>query len=403
MFDTPSIGLPRDLLHKIWRKLEASRRELEEMATLGIQEDVYVRLTLDNFEASVFWYIVLFRPFYFERDPVMGSRKWSLYEMLQVPELSLKLKRTDLGVVWEPERNWLILYWEEALEGVLKDITKCPSWGKIVAEAEKRAKKKLDWTWWKKCAESHSHSIPPWQLRRLSIAQSVLWHRGKPTYTDITAFDMSGIDVPAIDAREHGVNAMLPVAHRARFAHHYVEEEDKRDYQKRIRQFELRKQEKSRPDWAFRERKRKGAQQARRAEKRAARDPNVTELGRCVGKLSTALGKGYKGRHLVEIRPKDVEVRFNFILEAYVNGLLLDKARWKVVQRMLNKMEDMLPQLPEDYHNGVEKWLLWSGVNPRNTNPIDAYLAWRRRDFELFEEISKALDSETVETIKRLR
>lgn len=403
MLDTPSAGLSRNAVNKIWRKLETTRCELEELATLEAQEDIYIRMTLDNFEASVFWYIVLFRPFYFERDPVMGARKWSLYEMLQDSELSLKLKRTDLGVVWDAERNWLVVYWEEALNGVLEDAMKCPSWAKIVTEAEKRVKKKLDWRWWKKCAESHSYSVPPWQLRRLGVAQSVLWHRGKPTYQNITAFDLSGIDVPAIDAREHGVNAMLPVARRARFAHHYVEEEDKREYQQAIRQFELQNQKKNNPRWAFQERQRKDNQKRKRAEKRANRDPNITELGRCVGKLATALGKGYKGRHLVEIKPNDVEVRFNFVLNAYVNGLFLDKARWKVVRRVLEKMEEMLPSLPEEYHNGVEKWLLWKGVSPKHTDPIDAYLAWRRRDFEVFDKISKVLNTETIETIKRLR
>lgn len=220
-YDTPPDGLTRKECHAIIKVLAETRKKLER--TLGQGN---VRLSLDDYATSVFWFLVLQRLIDFDPDnSALGKRPWTIYEFCLNPKLAKKLKQTNLGLVYDEVRNWLVLIWPEAVHGVLDEFEKIPGWKSVLAREEERLGE-VSTDWWKACAQAHSFVVPSWRLFRLGYLQQVLWHRPGLSYEDITVFDLAGIDVPVLDQTGF---VHLPVAKRARFVHFYTE--DKREFQ----------------------------------------------------------------------------------------------------------------------------------------------------------------------------
>jgi hypothetical protein len=390
MFDTPSDGFSAKLALKIRRKLSKTARELENMIAEELGKTTSVRLTLDGYESSVFWYLVLFRPFYVERDPVLGPTAWNVYELMQDPSKRHILKRLNWGAFWDEERNWLVLLWEEALNGgVLDKLRECPSWDQILKKEEKRLGTRLDWQWWKKCAESSPHVVPEWKLKDLSYMRGQLWHRPGAKYSDITVLNAAGIEVPKFQVGRK-VSAVLPAKKQAHFAHHYVEEDEKRTYMASIVQFEKR-------DLKEKRRKARGMSDAlvneRRNRRRRKKRERITQVpggqvARALTQVTSALGKSYRrGRPPKQMRPEEMERRFESAVDAYLNG---DYAQpnWHAVERHLDSLEEILkdnPDLPD--LRIARRWLLWRNEGRPG---IHAFVEHRRGNLGVYREILKS-------------
>lgn len=214
--DAPPDGLSRREIQRVLTILRKCKASLELVMGYG-----NVQLRLDDYDSLVFWYIVLLRGIVFDpTHPTLGNRTWSIYELLLNPKLAPKLKRTDLGVVYDEQRNWLSLVWPEALGGVLQGIELCPSWKRILEREEKRQGKPITPAWWKICARMNAFTVPPWHLSRLDYLHQVLWHRPSVTYEDVIVLDLAGIDLPRIQC-----DFELPTARQARFTHFYTDDE----------------------------------------------------------------------------------------------------------------------------------------------------------------------------------
>ncbi|RLC85313.1 MAG: hypothetical protein DRJ03_12035 [Chloroflexi bacterium] len=378
MFDTPQEGFTAALSLKIRHKLVRMARELENTISEDVGKTINVRLTMDSYETCVFWYIVMFRPLQVARDNVLGEKSWSVYELMHDRTRQHVLKRLDWGVFWDDENNWLVLLWEEALTGVLEKMRGCPSWDAIVTKEEKRLGHRLDWTWWKKCADSSSAVIPTWKLQDMSYMRGQLWHRPCIKYSDVTVLDASGIDIPQFQVGQE-VAAVLPVAKRAHFAHHYVEEEDKRTYMASIVQFEkkdVKDKNKSRKKTGmydtFTDTQRN---ERRRTNRKLCRETPQGQLARALTQISTALGKPYrKGRPPSSVSPAECERRFEYTVDAFINGDLIDP-KWNRVELLLNEIEELVKSNFDIPSLGIAKrWLLWR----RQGNPgIMAYFEQR--------------------------
>lgn len=204
MLDTAPEGLTRDKARLLCRMLRRFQKDLQK----HLGPDHRVKLTIDSYEGSVFWYIVLFRPVLFGRtDPVFGSRRtWSVYEIIKAGKGD-SLGKTDLGIIHDEDR--LLLIWPEARGGILSGMEDCPSWKRIMKG------KKHYLSYMKQCADSFSFTIPRWQLKRENLMMN-LWQRQghRLTYFDVTALRLDGIDVPSKVGK-------LPVARRVKFSWFY--------------------------------------------------------------------------------------------------------------------------------------------------------------------------------------
>lgn len=214
-FDTAPEGLTREDAKLICKKMRRFQKELQK--DIGLNHKI--ELTLDSYEGSVFWYLVLFRPVLFGRsDPIFGGKRtWSVYEIIEAGNAD-SLGKTDLGVIYDQDR--LILIWPEAYGGILDGIEKCPSWKRII--------KKKDRSFWKKCADSFSFTIPRWQLRQENLLHDFWQRQGhRLRYDDVSVMSLNGVEVPSKVGR-------LPVAKKVKFAWFYDKPQPEKTKKKQI-------------------------------------------------------------------------------------------------------------------------------------------------------------------------
>jgi len=374
LFDAPQDRLPHKHISGMLRTLKATKKQLESIFGEGM-----VRLSLDNYEASVFWAIVLFRPL-----TVYGERQ-SVYDILLNGD-PLTLQKSNLGIIYEPEHGFLVLDWKEAKKGVLQDLIKCPSWELIMKNAWKRNKKFVGRPYWKRCAESHSWVVPEWVLAKMGFLRDRVWFRPTLTYDDITVLDTRGIEVIRLEGEGKGAlnEAKLMTAKNVKFVHHYTTA-DKREFRAA---YHLQKQQEKDPAAeAAKRRQRTERQNLRRkgieipgSKKDWKRREFETEnrkwylASRVVGQLPKYLGKGFRGKYPALMTPDESNVRFEYVLNAYINGEL-EKVKWKRVHSLLKELEDLLPdpRVPNEFGD----WLVWRDKGKH----VPAYLA--RRDNEL--------------------
>jgi hypothetical protein len=315
---------------------------------------------LDSYESSVFWYYVLFRQLRFDKKhKLLGSRPWTVYELLREEETAKQLEITDLGLVFDPDFMWLALCWKEARKGILEGLEECPSWSAILAKQGRRQERmgqdrNVSEDYWKKCARSFSYTVPPWQLEKLSYLGRKLWHRKNEKYDDLIVLDMTGIDIPQLDG-EATKNLELPVAKRVRFAHFYTE--DPREYRAVQRMIA---EENKRIDARFRVKKarRRIGQRDRRKMRAELGDKRAWyDASRIIGRLPRLLGKGMKsGRYQKFLSGKKSDELYARMVDEFINGNLID-TDFKNLEVALAALESLLEKenVPEEF----SQWLKW--------------------------------------------
>jgi len=343
LFDSPPEGLTRADAVRAIQVLVEAKKKLESVFGEGL-----VRLSIADYNSSVFWYLVLFRAVVFAEDVALfAGRQWSVYELIQDPKRRAHLKKLSLGLVYDAPRNWLALVWPEAIRsGVLSDIdTTSPTWAQILADNNA-----TDLAWWKLCAESHSFIVPKWRLKRTGYLRQVLWFHQGIDYNDITVFDLAGIDLPRIDQQGH---ATLPAAVRGRYAHYYTE--DRREFTD-IRRREERMLSAKAKGTPRRSRRRK----VRREENTHAKR-HWARASRLVCKMPTLLRspKMFSGRYPTYLAGTKSDEYYSAAADALINGNLRDPTliRWDKVDDYLDELEGLLVDVhvPEEF----SKWLNW--------------------------------------------
>lgn len=346
LFDTPPEGLSRRECQRIITVLRQTKEKLEAVCGAGT-----VRLTLDDYPTSVFWYLVLFRPIVFDPDDPWfgGGDPWSLRELLDDPVRAAKLKETDLGVVYDPDRNWLTLIWKEALTGVLDGIEMCPSWRKILKEVEKRTGHPPTQEWWKLCASNHSFVVPKWRVAKHGYLNGMLWHRPNVQYEDITVFDLRGIERPTVN--EAG-DPELPVAKRARFIHFYTD--DKREFQQLRRRFRPR-------TWNVAQKTKAAVRSAARREAKKEKYAAWAEATTALYDIIKVMGAGYHGRRAIFLEGVEVKSRFEDLARKFnraeVRIRYNDELSWGLISQHCDIIERCLAD--DNVPGEFALWLQW--------------------------------------------
>jgi hypothetical protein len=341
LFDTPPDGLTRADTVKALQVLIKTKRDLEAVFGEGL-----VRLSVADYASSVFWYLVLFRAVTFsDENPFFAGRPWSVYEIIQDPKRCRQLKKLNLGLVYDPLRNWLVLVWPEALErGILSNLDS-PTWKKVLEDNNAATT-----DWWKLCAEAHSFVVPRWRLTRIGYIRNMLWFHQGIDYKNITAFDLAGIDLPRVDQQGH---ATLPTAIRANYAHYYTE--DPREFT------ELRKREEKKLAGKLAAAPRRVGRRKAKREEDAHAKRHWARATRLVCKLPTLLGSPVlvEGRYPKYLSGARSDALYLGSVNARINNQLrrLDRIKWDKVEDHLDELEGLLPDnwVPDEF----EKWLNW--------------------------------------------
>jgi len=361
LFDASQDRLPAKRIAGMLNVLDGTQRKLEKLFGKGM-----VRLSLDGYEASVFWALVLFRPI------ILGGDRVSIYDIILRGDAEV-LQRTNLGVVYEPEHKFITIDWNEAPTGILEDFDKCISWKKIV--------KAKDLAFWRHCAESHSWVVPAWILDKLNFLRGKIWFQPGLSYNDITVLDTRGIEVIRLESlkgESRGTlnEAQLLTAHNVKFIHHYTTS-DKRE-------FKLAHHKQKMVEKVSRVGKDIGRERVRahRLRKKELRNEGIETknrswymASRIVGSLPRLLGRGMLGKYPPLMSAADSNKRLGYCLLNYINGEIsaLTQAKWNRVEVALARLADLLQDLTVPREFG--EWLIWKnrGIN------VEAYLAGRKK------------------------
>lgn len=368
LFDAPPDGVKGKQVRTLVSILSKTKKALEDVFGRG-----QVRVSLDSYEGSVFWYLILFRPYFFSsRHPLFGDKKYSIYEIIQKGGAA-ELQKTDLGLVYDKENNWLILLWDEAKE-LLKSIEDCPSWARILKEYGKRSGEKAQVEWWRRCAESFSWILPHWSLYKMRYMKEKLWFRPEAGYANVSVLNLAGIELLKLEGEGKGLGeeVHLQVARRIRYAHHYTTS-DKREFksaralEKKLKKQEEKKQSKKNEE-AIRQRlRRKGLGTKGKHRKWFL-------ASRIVQALPKEIGKSIMHKYRHHLSGRDCMKRFDVVLDAYINGEFeLGRVNWTRVHALLGELGPLLEsdEVPVEFG----EWLVWR----EGGKYLDAYVERRSR------------------------
>ena len=357
--DAAPEGLTREDSWKVVQILRRTRKELEKVYGRP------VRMSVDSWEGTLFWYLVLFRPLEFDaRHPVYSGKRWTVYDLIKQGAADEDLKMTDLGVFADRENMWVVLNWPEAKDGVCADFDTCLSWKKVMAEYKKRTGRKADSDYMEKCARSFSYVIPTWELERIGYTKKAFFKDSEHA-RDFIALDITGIDIPRLNVDTDKVE--LPAAKRARFAHFYTE--DEREYAA-IRKYERELHKKNSDDGrrVVQRARRKDLQKKEREKKRELEKKKkdvLYRITRAIYKIPRILGGANPvGRSSVYLTVKTSEELFMALVTAFINGEY-PAPKWGKLQDQVELIENLLaledPHVPDE----LWKWTWWKNKAER--------------------------------------
>jgi hypothetical protein len=358
--DAAPEGITREDSWEIVRVLRRARTELEKIFCRP------VRLSLDSWEGTLFWYLVLFRPIMFDtRHPKYGDKKWSIYELLGVAGGPEDLKMTDLGVFVDRENMWVVLYWPEALKGICADFEDCPSWRKVMSEHKESTGRVADADFMETCARAFSYTVPNWHLEKIDYAKKIFF-KEDAQIRDFIALDITGVDIPRLDEATKSVQ--FPVARHARFAHFYTE--DEREYKSVMKhERELQKKHgKGKGKRVVQNARRRDLQKAQREQRRADEKEekhNLYLISRAIFKIPRMLGgTNPMGRSMKYLSIKKSDDLFRMLVSNFMNGEY-PSPKWNKLQSQAELIENLLarndPHVPEEFW----KWTWWKNKAER--------------------------------------
>lgn len=165
--------------------------------------------TYQTYEASVFWFIVLYRPLQFQHEHGLLRNGLVVREMLNEAGAAA-LRMSNQGIVIDPDKKWMILAWNEAMEnGVLHGIRQIPLWRRILMQQLRCGEGGVDRLSEKKhsqiarrIATATTFLVPHWTLHRTGFFREKLFWLSDQERADMVAFDLSGVDAVLGDVAE---------------------------------------------------------------------------------------------------------------------------------------------------------------------------------------------------------
>jgi hypothetical protein len=298
------------------------------------------RAALEGYEASVLLALVLFRPIYFpSKHPIFQDRKVSVHGVLETGHGG-ELVKTPLGIQYDPENNWLAIFWKEALsgEGILSGLDTCPAWAKLKEGYEQRTGNALDWRWLRTCVEGHAWVVPGWRLKNMGYLTNTAWSRQDLDYDSISVVDLRGIEV--IKGESADASAAPMISRPVRYAHHYTQNKEEFKDALKYRRAQLMAE-------ARREKAGKGPKPVKKKMTPEQKDrAHATRIIYRLGRMFGAVGRGRGAVILDEDTCLDL---FKQALQNYQNGNV--RPSKKTVDRLIGELAEIAqdPNIPSAY------------------------------------------------------
>lgn len=356
VLDAPKDGVKGTQLTPLLNVLARAKENLELIFGKGS-----VRLALDGYEGTVFWYLLLFKPL-----ELPTKERVSAYNLILNRRENV-LNRTDLGLHYDRANDWLILVWPEAENSILKTFDNSPTWNKILDAYRQRSGSQVIPPWfYKQCADSFSWVVNMWRVRqREGYLERTLFMRPNIRYQDISVLNLAGLEILHYEGERRRVRSdcSLAVAHRVKFVMHF-DPVDRDEFRlNRAAQQHMRKQiervEREERQRAGRLRRIGLAPGLKRANAKKDMGDEIRAwflASRVLTFLPRHLGISLRGRPPRLMSAEISQQRYDVCVAQFLNKTAR-QANWPEVDRLLDELEKYLedPKVPKAFR----AWLDW--------------------------------------------
>lgn len=290
-----------------------------------------IKFTFDNYEASLFWYIVTHRPLTFQvHEGYLATKpQWTVCDLRNKRGASI-LRMSSTGVFTDPENGWVIVVWNEAFgdTGVLSKIQDIPAWQEALESVRRKAITEMDLEEIQETTKSIARTslfyVPLWRLSHMGyVREKLFWliERGVKAEDNIAVFDLRGLEAIGGDISA-GLTSPLHLAPTppAAFVHFYTA--DQAGFKTSRMEFRMRKVREQRATKEYHELQKQKRQKT--AFERVCGDMDVhmspslaRECALTIFQISGALGYKNTGRRPTYLSPAESEA----LLRSCCNGV----------------------------------------------------------------------------------
>jgi hypothetical protein len=313
------------------------------------------RILLDGYLSTVFWHLVLNRPFVLPVTMGRKDKSYSLLTAFEEPDIAGELHNLDLGVSWDRTNNLLTLVWNEAIMpglGILSGWENCLTWKKVQSWfAEGRiAGGGLSCDQLQRLAAlSSTQAITGDMARKLGNLKHSVGYLDGVSYNDIVMFNLHAARVIEKTVSSYGLDVGQPAPLRTNFCRFYSPDRSKWALEKAIEQDALNKRifvsDSKRAAIKKKERER------RQAERDKLFDPDWCEASQLIQKIPALLGltKLSRGRPRARLSKQQSKAIVLATVTAYINGLGQPVQKWMTAHlaEVLRRLNAVVKRKPE--------------------------------------------------------
>lgn len=276
------------------------------------------------YEPELFWYAVLFRRVLLEGSELYSS----VYEMLQDHTAEV-LVRSDLGLFWDKQHNYLVLFWKEAREhGILS------GWADSIAEFSMQ----------RQLIAASDYAVKRRILRNMGFTKKTLFfvdHR--VDMDDYVVFDLANMDA----IKKYGTtgkDVLLPTMKLAKLNNHVSRDKQEARSIMLGRRTERKRQRNQDP--AVRAMRARKARRKREFDRQCECSEGYVRASSIVWSIPKELGVklGKHGRTPFVLSAVVADKHFDDMLRAYINGKYDSRAAGTLstVQDLLLELRQLL-------------------------------------------------------------
>lgn len=352
LFDAATGNVIAKFIDEIHAATERAAQTLREQSDIRVMP----RVLLDGYLPTVFWHLVLNRPFVLPKEMGHGDKSYSLLSVFEEPDIASEIHNLDLGVSWDRTNNLLVLVWNEAIIpelGILSGWEKCLTWKKVqnwFAEGRVGSGGGLSCDQLQRLAAlSMTQAVTGNMARKLGSLKHTVGYLDGVSYDDIIMFNLHAVKIIEKIVSNYGLDVGRPGPLRTSFCRFYSPDRSKWALEKAIEQDALANRifvsDEKRAAIKKKERERRQAERDKRF------DPDWCEASQLVQKIPMLLGipKLRRGRPHARLTKQQSRALVLATVTAYINGLGQPVQKWMTAHlaEILRRLDAAVKRKPE--------------------------------------------------------
>lgn len=351
LFDDATGDIISRYIDEIYVATEHAAQQLKERCNIR----ALPRILLDGYLPTMFWYLVLNRPFVLPVEMGHGSKAYNLLTVFEKPNIASEIHNLDLGVSWDRANNLLVLIWNEAIipeRGILSGWENGPTWKKVqtwFAEGRVGGGGLSCDQLQRLAALSSTQAVTGKAARKLGNLKHAIGYLDGVSYNDVIMFNLHATKSVEKLVAVSKLDIGQPLPLHTNFCRFYSPDRSKWALEKAIEQDALKSRifmsDEKRAATKKKERERK------RAERDKSFDPDWREASQLIQKIPALLGltRLRQGRAYARLSKQQSKFLVSSAVTAYINGHGQPVQKWMTARlaEILRRLDTVVKQKPE--------------------------------------------------------